>query len=376
MISSVEFRAARKCIDLGIPFALYSFPSESEYHFCASPWSEPGVADIDAPDAADGFYYSFFGTDEDLIRIDNQMSAEDVLLLNNFEREKASADVHTLKISTPFIHYLAQVHEVVSNLKRTKGKVVISRLISEKSVRHPIEVAADYFALHPSTFRAIFYTLESGLWLLASPELLLDYDGNTAKSMVLAGTREQEVSEEWDDKNTDEHSFVLGYIAEKFCDAGLSPAINDAEDIVFGKVCHLTHIVEACGHVRAGALIKSLSPTPALLGYPVDDALYLLSRYETHPRHCYGGCVATKDGDRVRSYVNLRCALAEKIDSDADNYRYNIYVGGGITRYSVPADEWKETAAKAASLYGAILGADSDCLTEILGDTSLTIKQN
>jgi len=86
-------------------------------------------------------------------------------------------------------------------------------------------------------------------------------------------------------------------------------------------------------------------PTPAVAGQPKEDAIQFIKELEPHDRDYYTGFlgpVAQAKGE-IDLFVNLRCL---KITPDY----LSLYVGGGITLDSDPADEWNETRWKAESL--------------------------
>ncbi len=255
--------------------------------------------------------------------------------------------------STSFDDYARAVYSLVAELEATGGKAVVSRLISLTAAASPVAVAATYFEACPGTFRALFLTPATGLWILATPELLLrrTADG-TLFTMSLAGTRPVGTDGEWDDKNRREHDYVTRHITATMRAHGLSPVVAPPCSLPFGSVEHLCERITATGDADFDALLADLSPTPAVCGYPTADALRQIDRCESHPRGCYGGYIAVSRGEEREAYVTLRCA---RITPAADgSYTYSIFAGGGITSQSEACCEWREADAKAAPLLNAI----------------------
>jgi len=90
--------------------------------------------------------------------------------------------------------------------------------------------------------------------------------------------------------------------------------------------------------------VEALHPTPAVAGQPKEDAIRFIKELEPHDREYYTGFLGPINKDReIDLFVNLRCA---KITPTS----LSLYVGGGITLDSDPADEWDETRWKAESL--------------------------
>jgi isochorismate synthase len=95
---------------------------------------------------------------------------------------------------------------------------------------------------------------------------------------------------------------------------------------------------------RLWELVEALHPTPAVAGQPKDEAIRYIKELEPHDREYYTGFLGPVTKDREMDlFVNLRCM---KVTPEF----LALYVGGGITLDSDPADEWEETRLKAESL--------------------------
>ncbi len=196
---------------------------------------------------------------------------------------------------------------------------------------------------YPEAFVFCFHTDLAGTWIGASPELLLRSHHGMAESVSLAGTRAAGACGDWDKKNIHEHSIVTRFIADKFRIAGTEPSLSETATRVAGPVEHRFQLIK--GPVsRPMDLAVSLSPTPALCGFPQKEAAELISTNESFPRGCYGGfCGPANDSGEMDLYVNLR-------SMQADNDNLCLYVGGGIVYGSDADEEWEETCRKAATL--------------------------
>ena len=94
-----------------------------------------------------------------------------------------------------------------------------------------------------------------------------------------------------------------------------------------------------------------LSPTPALGGFPRDEALALIARHEGLDRGRYGGAIGWFDtqGDGAFA-VTIRCA-----ELSADRHSARLFAGGGIVADSEPSAELAETQAKFQAMLAAII---------------------
>lgn len=250
--------------------------------------------------------------------------------------------------STPKEDYLNEVSAIIRVLDGKSGKTVAARTI--RIDRH-IDIPATFDALcasYPDAFVFAFSTSETGTWIGASPELLLNVVGNKISTMALAGTRPAFSNEEWDEKNIEEQQLVTDFIGnnlEKNCkNVVISPTITKTA----GAVEHLCTPITAELSSEENAVIKDiltdLSPTPAVCGSDRKASKKLIAKLEKFPREMYGGfCGSNGIDGKSAFYVILRCA---KCSLDA----VCVYAGGGILASSDPESEWKETELKSTTI--------------------------
>ncbi len=363
MSESPEMTAAARAVALNIPFILYAFPGRREMQFAAS-MPDPDIYSNEDPGSGNRIVITFFNNDSPYkIAITPSLNAADIMTLPTTAAKLPGADVTTLDLSTPPTAYLASVHEQIAILKkRHNAKTVLSRVIASATDRPLNEIAKELFDTFPSTFRFLFFTQETGLWLGASPELLLSYDSGSSSifTMALAGSRakSEDTNSDWDEKNKEEHRLVADFIASQISSAGLSPQISAPDTVTYGAVEHLHTAISAVNADSATAshLLDMLNPTPALGGYPRDAALQDINTFENHDRLCYGGYIAIHDKAGIKAYVNLRCAMMSF--NPNGKLTYNIFSGGGITALSTPAEEWMETELKALPLRKILAGTE------------------
>ena len=204
----------------------------------------------------------------------------------------------------------------------------------------------------PNACVMVFYTPQSGLWITATPELLLRSSYNpdvlSIETMSLAGTRKADCKDPWDSKNIIEQSIVTEYITQVLKDENFNVRCSLPTTRIAGDIEHI------CTEIRGdkkspdpvydlSRLLSILSPTPALCGFPRDKAYRLISETESFSRSFYGGWAGINNGNGSLSlWVNLRTALiCDKIFK---------FAGGGITIDSDPDSEWEETRRKVNQL--------------------------
>jgi len=202
------------------------------------------------------------------------------------------------------------------------------------------------FSLYPSAFRYIWFHPESGVWCGASPELLLQSEGECFKTMALAGTQIPDGLGRvlWSDKEKEEQQLVVDDITNKLQSVLSVLKISKTHNHHAGSVVHLKTDISGCvkkGKASLFGIAQSLHPTPAVCGTPRTKAQLFIHNHEGYDRELYTGYLGFMGGKEKDSslYVNLRCMKLEKD-------RAFIYVGGGITQGSIPFEEWKETENK------------------------------
>ncbi|MCH5318573.1 MAG: chorismate-binding protein [Paramuribaculum sp.] len=356
MFSEELQKAAKKCLTLNYPFAIVLMPGGRKPLFFASDSAD------DSPVYAGGYFLpgfaaSFFGDHPEMAAyIAPKFTVEDVLNLPDDATPLPVSTEPFPSASTDFMTYYAIVRELVAEHRRDNAKTVISRVIRFQTSVPVMTVASRYFRKMTRTFRFLYFTPQTGLWLGATPELLYEWTASTGafRTMSLAGTRKKSIGSdkpEWDDKNRKEHDYVTDFIHDAFSELGVKHTVMTGNSLSFGNLEHICDMIDGTTDVPPAKVIDKLDPTPAVAGFPIGDAAQRIIYYEPHDRLCYSGFVSVTDKKKTSVYVNLRSAV---VRPHADgSYDYAIFAGGGITKSSNPIDEWKEAASKASFLYRA-----------------------
>lgn len=228
-------------------------------------------------------------------------------------------------------------------------KIVLSRksvLLPEK----PLSLESLFIEacrLYPSMFVTLFSTLKSGVWLLATPEVLLEGKGKDWTTIALAGTMKKErkaseMLEEWSEKNIREQKYVASYIQERIGGFTRQLEMKGPYEVLAGELSHLrtdfSFRLENLGML--GDLLDALHPTPAVCGIPKAETMDFIVKNEVSSRKYFSGFSGIIDpSDRTCIYVNLRCMKI--VDSYCE-----LYAGGGLVKQSEEKQEWDETEAK------------------------------
>lgn len=247
-------------------------------------------------------------------------------------------------ISTTYSEFEKEVISIQQEINKGNfEKAVASRVEAILSDFDIVKIAQWFVELtlnHPMSFVWLSYTPEFGLWIGATPETLISFDGNKVHTMSLAGTLLNE-NEQWSGKERLEQSVTSKFILEtlnSFCIGEVEPT-----EVVESKSGNLRHLQSGfkaqIEPANIGMLIEAFSPTPAVGGYPQEESIKWLLENETYDRELFTGFIGPKMNDNLNLFVNLRCA---KITMNQHLY----YAGCGINRGSEIQKEWNETAAK------------------------------
>ena len=344
--------AVERCIKLNIPFALVLLPRHKTPRFYAS--MKFGISPVDKNGFfLPGFSASFFAENPDeAVYIPQDLKVKDILSIPCDFSPLESSIADFPHSSTEFMPYYAVVSQIIARHKRDNGKTVLSRVVRFDTSVPVMEVASNYFNSLDNCCRYLYFTPETGLWIGASPELLYEWNRETEifRTMSLAGTRHSVGNTSWDEKNIDEHDYVTRHILSVMEQlGGREVTVDKCTSLKYGTIEHICENISGKISTPPAFVIEKLNPTPAVCGWPFETALKTIVENESHARNCYGGFISVCNGKTLRAFVNLRSAVIRPREDG--NYTYAAYAGGGITKNSVPVDEWNEAASKIFKLY-------------------------
>ena len=250
------------------------------------------------------------------------------------------------KVTEQKADYVARASVVLKEMKvGSLQKVVLARresLAFAGSVRTVVQKFLTMAHLYPNAFVYLFLTLEE-CWMGASPELLLQVEGEKVVSHALAGTRWDKTGA-WTGKERREHRFVLEALRAALSQH--SRHLSESESTWESAEKDLYHIKTRLegrvlkGALNAGALLEKMHPSPALCGMPRARAMRCIQDNEPFDRTHYAGFLGPvgEEGE-LELYVNLRCG---RVYSDG----VCLFAGAGLVSESEPEKEWLETEQK------------------------------
>lgn len=240
------------------------------------------------------------------------------------------------------------------------SKIVLSRCTTvpitcySSSITHALDLFTKTCNSYPRVFVSLAFSPQSGMWLTATPEVLLESTAqNCWHTVALAGTMrlseigpepwdvDGRVSSLWSEKNIEEQRYVASYIAG--CLSRFSHDVKEDGPHTI-RAAHLVHLrsdftFSLSDSSMVGPLLGDLHPTPAVCGIPKDETCRFIMENESSPRLYYSGFMGPLQSPGTHLYVSLRCM---QITTEG----YRLYAGGGLLKESTEEQEWQETEAK------------------------------
>ena len=309
----------------------------------------------------------------------------DSILFPLDECEYATVEIQNLKFEDTFkasefvdeekSNHIDLVSEAISTIKNGNlDKVVLSRTLEKTSNSNdPIIIFKRLFNTYKNAMVYCWYHPKAGLWLGATPELLFKVEGQQLTTISLAGTQPYSETQApiWTNKEIQEQQIVTDYIVKQIEPFTSQIHISEVDTVKAGHLLHLKTYVRSLinDNCNLKSVIKALHPTPAVCGFPKEKAKAFILNHENYNREYYTGFLGelnlktsnTRNTNQkniennayrtVRTYsnfyVNLRCMQLK------DN-KTIIYVGGGITKDSIPEKEWEETVNKTKTIVNVL----------------------
>lgn len=385
------FEALRSHWEKKLPFVAYRDLAGKEVNIKALLQADTQLNKV-VDFSESGFVFAPFDNSRDIILFPVNNSQEITTVFNerdNYNPHQKSGN-NTTETSEGKKAHLRLVELGIDAIKAGGlEKVVLSRKeILQAENQDVIEIFKRLLKKYPDAFVYIWYHPGIGLWLGASPETLLKVERNRVKTMALAGTKkysgENEV--EWGQKEKDEQQIVTDIILkglQKTCThlETTGPYTTRAGNLLHLRTDISGEIISPIDNSSIAAmhrvtaenlknLIYSIHPTPAICGHPIDKARQFILTNENYDREFYTGYLGELNMKKVvkRSvtrrntenlaygsmlvqtslFVNLRCMKLEKTGAV-------LFVGGGITKDSIPEAEWEETNNKAGTMKAVLL---------------------
>lgn len=364
---------------LNIPFAFWRLPGKTEKIFIAEFSQDINTQKLTINKETSGFAISPFvnpGNQETLlIKPDFHYNFETHFLsISDKVEDKKTSDqfldyIVTSESTLPdlkntpdifstledFNHYVAIVEKAKEKIGQNEFKKVVlarQKLIELKNNFNPAEAFNILCQEHTNAFVSLFFVPGKGVWLGASPEILLSIDSDKIfKTSALAATqklcKEESLSKaNWTQKEIEEQALVSRYIINCFKTIRLreyeedGPRTFRAGNLVHLRTDYSVDMKDVDFPELGTQMLDLLHPTSAVCGMPKEPALQFIKEQEGFNRKYFAGFIGPVNiNEETNLYVNIRCA-------EIGNGKAMLYSGAGITGESNPDRELEETELK------------------------------
>ena len=328
------------------PFVFFRLPNADKIHLY---YQEDKVLHLTKDLTEAGFVFAPFEKKEYLAYIPAKHKAD--YLIPSFQ---ASSRVQNLEEpEADQLHFIDLVERAQKVIKNEKlSKLVVSRPVTIPFGGSFASVFLRLIDLYPNALVYLWNHPKVGVWLGASPEMLLTQKGTTFHTMALAATQPKNETGQykWSAKEIKEQALVTTQIKE---DLSLYFSVSQLKvskpyTKEAGNLVHLcTDLMGEQASMSLRKVVDVLHPTPAVGGIPKDKAIQFIQQEEGYARTYYTGFLGPFSSHSTQLFVNLRCASYQE-------KALTLFVGAGITSESNPQKEWEETQHKAQTLQAAL----------------------
>ena len=251
----------------------------------------------------------------------------------------------------------------------------VSQRLRAPAAVHPVAAFDALRTVNPAPYSALLEFPGVDL-VSASPELLLDVEGDELVTEPIAGTRPRGATPEEDErlerdltsdeKERAEHAMLVDLERNdlgKVCAYGSVEVSEYRRVDRYSEVMHLVSLVEgrARDDVDLADAIAAVFPGGTITGAPKPRTMEIIDEVEATRRGPYTGSIGIFGfDDRATLNITIRTLVRDRDE-------YHLRVGAGIVHDSDPEREYVETLDKARALVTAVdeaLGRRADFAVE------------
>jgi menaquinone-specific isochorismate synthase len=188
----------------------------------------------------------------------------------------------------------------------------------------------------------------------SSPELLIQLQAGSIRSVSLAGSADRTVPDSISSLSTPkastEHALAADSVEDALAPHCIALIRHESDVATFGNIHHLA--TSFAGTAKPGTavtdVLATLHPTAAVAGTPTGPAMELIREIEQHDRGRYAGPIGWIDGTGDGEFaIALRCGLIS-------NQSVRLFAGAGLVEGSEADAEFDETEIKLEPMLEAL----------------------
>ncbi|WP_299235908.1 anthranilate synthase component I family protein [Natronomonas sp.] len=238
----------------------------------------------------------------------------------------------------------------------------VSQRLSAPATVHPVDAYASLRRVNPAPYSALVEFPGVDI-VSASPELLLDVEGDRLTTEPIAGTRprgetaaadaELEATLRSDDKERAEHAMMVDLERNDLGKVSEYGSVDVSEYRRVDRYSEVMHLVSRVEGTRRedrsiADAVGAVFPGGTITGAPKPKTMSIIDDVERTRRGPYTGSVGLFGFDE-RATLNILIRTLVRRDR-----RYHLRVGAGIVHDSDPDAEYDETLDKARGVLAAV----------------------
>ena len=259
--------------------------------------------------------------------------------------------------------YMSTINKLLTHIKRGDCYEInyCQEFYAEEITINPLPVYHRLMEVSPNPF-SCYYKLKDKYLICASPERFIQKRGNRILSQPIKGTAKRDLTNQSNDqvikkqlleseKDKSENVMVVDLVRNdlsRVCKVG-SVEVDELFGVYsFPQVHQMISTIkgELIDGISFAEIIKACFPMGSMTGAPKRRVMELIELYEKTKRGIYSGAVGYINPEKDFDFnVVIRSILY-----NATNQYLCYLVGGGITFYSDPENEYAECLLKASAI--------------------------
>ncbi len=331
---------------------------------CVAAWEEPHDGEVEvhvtACPVVDGSPEAAFERGQELAR---ELAEDAIHGERHIETQPTAATQATFESECGEAAFADRVRQIKQYVRDGDTfQTNVSHRLTAPAAVHPVDTFDAVRRVNPAPYSAL---LESpGVDLVsASPELLLDVDGDQLLTEPIAGTRprgdtpseDEELEADLcsDEKERAEHAMLVDLERNDLGKVSEYGSVDVAEYRRvdrYSEVMHLVSLIEGelRDEVSIADAVAAVFPGGTITGAPKPRTMEIIDEVEQTQRGPYTGSIGVFGFDD-RATLNITIRTLVHYDGE-----YRLRVGSGIVHDSVPQAEYRETLDKARALVTAV----------------------
>ena len=223
-------------------------------------------------------------------------------------------------------------------------KIVVAEMKRESVDNFDLKSTILYMIEKYPNCTTYLYKMKDSIFFGSTPEMIFEYTNKILKTEAIAGSipnkgeKTEEIKRKFENTTLiEEHKIVSEYIEKQLLKISSNKITrSDLEVKKLNNINHLQSKIEV--EIKDNnffEFISLLHPSPALAGFPVNDAKKWIKNNENFDRGLYAGSIGYVENDNSNFYAALRCAMYNNSRSEIVSFAGNGIVKDSKVNYEI-----------------------------------------